>query len=197
MNFIRFVFALWVVPVVAWSDVTIPKLELNGKTYKSATLTKTSPLKAKIRHSAGIAFVPLADLPPDLQRELGYDPSEAENAAVLLATPRFLATRAENGGENVMDLYEFAGRFDPDALKAFCLERKQASPAKAFYFVVIFDSAANAKFPASPFTAEYGIEEDVIRHIRAIYCFNRVNGYSNVRYHNANIWDYSAATMKP
>jgi hypothetical protein len=130
MNFIRLVLVLCTVPAIAWSDVTVPTLELKGKTYKSATLTKVSPIKAKVRHSAGIIQVPLADLPTDLQQKLGYDAAEAEKAAAILATPRFLATKSERDGQDVMDLYEFAGPFDPEALKSFCLERKKASPAK-------------------------------------------------------------------
>lgn len=53
----------------------------------------------------------------------------------------------------------------------------------------MFDAFANAKFPSTPFTAEYGLEEDALKHIRALYVFNKVNGFSEVRYHDKNIWD--------
>lgn len=109
---------------------------------------------------------------------------------------KFLQTKAEQGGRDVMELYAYAGKFDPAALKAFCLDRKSKSTAKAFYYAVIFDSAANAKFPSSPFTAEYGIEENTLKHIRAIYVYNRVNGFSELRYHDANIWDHSPTREK-
>lgn len=89
---------------------------------------------------------------------------------------------------NVMDLYAFGGDLDPNTLKEFCLEQKKKSTAKVFYYVVIFDAPQNAKFPDTPFTAEYGIDEESLKHIRAIYCYNRVNGFSELRHHNDNIW---------
>ena len=110
---------------------------------------------------------------------------------------KFLQTKSEQGGRDVMELYAFSGKFDPAALKAFCLDRKAKSTARAFYYAVVFDSAANAKFPTSPFTAEYGIQENTLKHIRAIYCYNRVNGFSEVRYHDANIWDHTPKHEKP
>ena len=91
---------------------------------------------------------------------------------------------------NVMDLYAFNGEFDPADLKAFCKERKDKSPAKVFYYVVIFDKAANAKFPNTPFTAEYGDDEGILKHIRAIYCYNKLNGFSELRYHSQNVWEH-------
>ena len=94
---------------------------------------------------------------------------------------------------DVMDLYAFDGEFDPADLKAFCKERKDKSPAKVFYYVVIFDKAANAKFPSTPFTAQYdGDEEGALKqkHIRAIYCYNKLNGFSELSYHPQNVWEH-------
>jgi hypothetical protein len=100
------------------------------------------------------------------------------------------------GHRNVMELYAFAGDIDRAELEAFCKERKSKSPAEVFYYVVIFDKAANAKFPKTPFTAEYGDEEDSLKHIRAIYCYNKVNGFSELRYHPQNIWEHTTTRVK-
>lgn len=89
-----------------------------------------------------------------------------------------------------MDLYAFDGEFDAADLKAFCKERKDKSPARVFYYVVIFDKASNARFPSTPFTAEYGDEEGALKHIRAIYCYNKLNGFSELRYHPLNVWEH-------
>ncbi len=69
---------------------------------------------------------------------------------------KFFASRTEGFGpagsglRNVMDLYSFSGPLDPSTLASFCRQRKAASNADAFYYVVIFDSPANAAFPVRP-----------------------------------------------
>lgn len=102
---------------------------------------------------------------------------------------QFVQSKTEQTGHmNVMDLYAFSGNFDLEELKAFCRERKKQSPAKAFYFIAIFDSATEARFPSSPFTAHYDLDDDIAKHIRAIYTFNKLNGFSELQYHEKNIF---------
>lgn len=109
----------------------------------------------------------------------------------------FVETKTEQSGHrNVMDIYAFDGDIDPTDLKAFCQERKEKSPAKVFYYVVIFDKASNAKFPSTPFTAGYGDDEGAMKHIRAIYCYNKLNGFSEVRHHSQNIWEHISTLEK-
>lgn len=110
---------------------------------------------------------------------------------------QFVATKTESGGyQNVMDLYAYSGEFDIANLKTFCKERKANSTARAFYYAVIFDNAANATFPSSPFTAEYGLEEQAAKHIRAIYVYNRANGHSELTYYADNKWESRPSTVR-
>ncbi len=95
-----------------------------------------------------------------------------------------------------MDLYAYAGDLDLSNLIAFCQERKEESPAEAFYYIVIFDDSANAVFPTAPFTAEYGSDEEASKHIRAIYVYNKKNGFSELRHYERNMWESVANTEK-
>jgi hypothetical protein len=52
-------------------------LTVDGVTYSNVTFGTATPLSVSIRHRTGIASVPLAKLPPDLQQRLGYDPQKA------------------------------------------------------------------------------------------------------------------------
>lgn len=104
---------------------------------------------------------------------------------------QFVMSKTEQTGHrNVMDLYSYAGDFNPDDLRAFCRDRKDKSPATVFYFVVIFDSPSNAQFPSTGFTAQYALEDGVGKHIRAIYVYNKLNGHSELRYHAQNVWEH-------
>lgn len=132
------------------------------------------------------------------QRELLKQPAPPKELAKVPSetkTPyQFVASKTETFGQrNTMELYAFSGTFDIAELRKFCSENKNKSPAKAFFYVVIFDNASNARFPSSPFTAEYGSEENVKRHIRAIYIYNKMNGFSELSYHADNIWDNKPA----
>jgi hypothetical protein len=121
----------------------------------------------------------------------GTSSTKSEPTAEKKWPYQFVESKTEpTGHRNVMDLYAFDGDFDPADLKAFCKERKAKSPAKVFYYVVIFDKASNAKFPSTPFTAEYGDEEGALKHIRAIYVYNKLNGFSELRYHPQNLWQH-------
>ena len=101
-----------------------------------------------------------------------------------------------DGHRNVMDHFAYSGPFDVLSLKAFCKHQKQQNKAKVFYYVVIFDDPANATFPQTPFTAEYGIEEKALKHIRAVYVYNRVNGFSELRYYESNAWESTPVIEK-
>jgi len=104
---------------------------------------------------------------------------------------KFVDTKTETSGQNnVMDLYSYSGELNVDELSDFCKVRKDRSTTKGFHFVVIFDDAANARFPSSPFTSKYGLEDDTQKHIRAIYVYNRSNGLSELSFHEKNIFEY-------
>ena len=98
-----------------------------------------------------------------------------------------------------MELYAYDGPMDVSVLKEFCKSRKQVWEVDAFFFLVIFDKAENARFPKdAPFTALYGVveDEDALRHIRAIYTYNPLNGFSEVEYFSTNMWDGRRQTVK-
>lgn len=105
----------------------------------------------------------------------------------------FLDTKQETDGhQNIMDLYAFDGPFDIPNLKAFCLQKKSQSKADWFYTLTIFDNKSNAGFPDTPFTAMYGStignDTEYSKHIRAIYVYNKKNGYSKLSVYADNMW---------
>jgi len=81
-------------------------------------------------------------------------------------------------------------------LLEFCQSCRLQSNADMFYYAVIFDDSSNAGFPSDPFTAEFGLEESKLRHIRAIYVYNRVNGFSELRYYDTNAWEGRATRIR-
>jgi len=50
----------------------------DGKIYRTVTVTGVTPSALKIMHADGIATVPLAKLPPELQNKYGYDSAAAD-----------------------------------------------------------------------------------------------------------------------
>ena len=109
----------------------------------------------------------------------------------------FIDRKTENDGlHDSMELYAVDGSFDPKEFRALCVEKKKNAKAKAFNYVVVFDQSINAKFPNSPFTAGFGIEEDKIRHIIAIFEYNKLNGFCEMRVYEPNMWEGKAVTEK-
>lgn len=49
-----------------------------GKTYRSVTIREVTPSQIKIFHESGVTSVNLSELPPELQKQFGYDPEKAK-----------------------------------------------------------------------------------------------------------------------
>lgn len=99
-------------------------------------------------------------------------------------------SKTERQGQNInlMDLYVVKGeKLKIDSLRLLCIEKKKMWNNGSFYFLVVFDNKENATFPNNPFSALYGIEEIPQRHIKAIYTFNRLNGYSRLKVYHKNL----------
>jgi len=73
---------------------TLPaKITVDGVTYEDVRWGTATPSAVTIFHKTGIASVPLAKLPPDLQKQLGYDSAKAE--AFITEERKLAAHQAE------------------------------------------------------------------------------------------------------
>ncbi|HEY3898973.1 MAG TPA: hypothetical protein VGM54_10190 [Chthoniobacter sp.] len=50
---------------------------VDGTEYKSVTVTRVTPASIQITYADGVASIPIATLPADLQKRLNYDPERA------------------------------------------------------------------------------------------------------------------------
>ncbi len=64
-------------PATAAAPAVIAELHAGKEVYYNARVVNVTPVTVVIAHRDGIASVPLADLPPELQKQLGYDPARA------------------------------------------------------------------------------------------------------------------------
>jgi hypothetical protein len=62
--------------VVAQADST---LTVSGVIYTNAVFGAVTPYAVTIKHSTGVAELPLSELPDDLQKRFGYDPQKAQD----------------------------------------------------------------------------------------------------------------------
>jgi serine phosphatase RsbU (regulator of sigma subunit) len=52
-------------------------LTVDGVTYSNVTFGTATPSSVSVRHSTGVASIPLEKLSPELQKRFGYDPQKA------------------------------------------------------------------------------------------------------------------------
>jgi hypothetical protein len=52
-------------------------LAVDGVTYHDVRFGRATPTSVTVFHSTGVATIPLAKLPPELQKQFGYDPQQA------------------------------------------------------------------------------------------------------------------------
>ena len=70
--------SLAIAPAFAETNALPTEITVDGVTYSNVTFGTRSPAWVNVRHSAGIAKIPLAKLPAELQQQLGYEPQKAE-----------------------------------------------------------------------------------------------------------------------
>lgn len=110
----------------------------------------------------------------------------------------FINTKTETiaSNTNKMDLYAPIGDMNFEMLKGICKEQKENWTDGVFYYLVVFDKKENAVFPNNPFTALYGMDEEPQKHIKAIFEFNRINGYSKLTSYSKNMLESSPRTTE-
>ncbi len=85
-----------VVAIAADDRQNIAKLTtLAGKTFDQVKVSKVTAVEIRFTHATGIASVPLADLPPDMQKLFGYDPVAADFEMVNVQEERRQALIAD------------------------------------------------------------------------------------------------------
>lgn len=102
---------------------------------------------------------------------------------------RLLESKVEKKGENVntMELYYILDKYDLEELRRLCFYKKESFRDGSFLFIVIFDKKENAMFPSSPFTAAFGTDDEIMKHIKALYTYNSSNGYSTLATYDKNM----------
>ncbi|MCZ2129308.1 MAG: hypothetical protein LC109_03475 [Bacteroidia bacterium] len=109
----------------------------------------------------------------------------------------YLDSKSEKAGThvNTMELYTISNNPNIDTLKMFCNEKKSKISSGAFHYIVFFDSKENAVFPNNPITAFYGVDEKPMKHIKAYYQYNKINGYSKLHVYEKNSFESSATII--
>src|SRR5258707_1318150 len=65
------------VPASAVSNALPASITVDGSTYDNVRWGRVTLSTVTIFHRTGVATVPLAKLPPELQKQFGYDPQKA------------------------------------------------------------------------------------------------------------------------
>ena len=125
------------IPAKVESNAAPTSVTIDGVTYEDVRWGRLTPATVTIYHSTGIATVPLASLPPDLQQKFGYDPQKAANwqAGVQKATAAKQA--AEREAEKKANEQKAAELKAAAAAKAKAEKQKAASASTT-------NTAANA-----------------------------------------------------
>ena len=110
---------------------------------------------------------------------------------------KFIETKREERNDNSyneMLLFTCGEKPDLENLKLFCAEKKSEFTDGTFHFIVFFDKQENAKFPNNPVTALFMEDED-LKHIKAVYTLNNENGYSKLDFYEKNNYESSAISI--
>jgi len=107
-------------PVDASSETSSNTVTINGTTYKDVRWGRLTPSTVTLYHSTGIATMPLAELPPDLQKQFGYDPEKAAawDASVQKTTAARQAAEAQADQARKAEDQKAAAKAEADKQKA-------------------------------------------------------------------------------
>jgi hypothetical protein len=117
--------ALMVMIGAAVMAQTNSTLTVGGVIYTNAVFGAVTPYAVTIKHSTGVAEVPLSELPADLQKRFGYDPQKAQDY-LQESTARQAALVARDSREAV----DRSAREHDAAVKADAAATEAAEKAK-------------------------------------------------------------------
>jgi hypothetical protein len=80
MRFVPICFCCFLVLQSLFADETNLILTVDGVAYSNVTFGAVTPNAVSILHSTGVSSIPLAKLPPNLQKQFGYNPAKAEQS---------------------------------------------------------------------------------------------------------------------
>jgi len=94
----------------------IPELQVGKDVYYDVHIKQVTPTSIFITHRHGIGSIPLAELPPDLQKRFGYDPAkvaaeEARRQEEIAVHKKEADTAPGDKGPPVLDAQEIIQRF--------------------------------------------------------------------------------------
>ena len=101
MKFIFYVFLIFAITITggnaAETNALPTSITIGLETYEDVTWGAVTPSTVSIHHKTGIAKIPLAKLPPELQQRFGYDPAIAASHRTqeLAAQAQFQAANVE------------------------------------------------------------------------------------------------------
>jgi len=108
MRTFRLSFLLCVVAAaVALAEDTNTTITIDGVTYENFRWGTVTPTTVSIFHKTGVATIPLADLPPDLQNRFGYNPKKVTERKV--AEPKAAAPTADSAEATINSAQATAG----------------------------------------------------------------------------------------
>ncbi len=112
-------------------------------------------------------------------------------------TIKYIETKKDwSSLESQLSLYYANGDINTLSLAELCLAIQKLATEKKPYLFAIFDRKESANFPTNPFSAMYDGDDEIQRHIRALYYFDSRNGYSELRYHDENIFEHMPCRIK-
>lgn len=122
---------------------------------------------------------------------LRNDQNIPENATFLYIDKKKEPFTNGQDNYNEMLLYAIGDTAPVEHLKQFCSNEKAKFTDGMFHIIVFFDKKENAVFPNNPVTALF-IEQEQLQHIKAVYTYNRGNGYSKLSCYENNSWESTA-----
>jgi hypothetical protein len=119
-------------------------------------------------------------------------------SSVLPGNLRFISFKEDpkTPGDLMYLFWSPAEKMNQEQIVECCKVFRERFSGRRFSYLVVFDLPENAKYPSQPFTSLFGIEAEKLRHIRAIYEHNKLNGYSELRLYDSNAWEGHAKQIR-
>ena len=101
--------------------------------------------------------------------------------------------KTEDGDRVEFATYENVNGYpDWNKLKAFCLAKKDTWDGR-FYALIVIDDKKYAIYPSGFASALYNVMDDkevaIMKHVKAVYSYNAVNGFSELTTYETNMFE--------
>lgn len=125
---------------------------MDGKTYHNVIVGTVEADQVHITYDGGIGSIPLSELPPDVQKQLGYDPQKAATAAQIRALQAQVSDLTQKNAALRQALARYQGALNDAQTQAAAKPKSSVAAYHCYLYQTVVGLLYMGRVASGPYT---------------------------------------------